>query len=286
MNKVISTFSMALFAWLSLSAAAQDFTNVKIDVEKASGNVYMLTGSGGNIGVLATEKGLLLVDDQFQPLAERIEQAMNNINNHDLKYVVNTHYHGDHTGSNSFFSHKAPIFAHENVRTRLKENEKRTVTDLPVVTYKDGITIYLDNETIKLTHLPSGHTDGDTIVYFEHANVLHTGDLFFEIGFPYIDLDGGGSVKGYLANVKYMIDHTPENVVIIPGHGKLTNKAGLIAFANMIDFSIKRVESAIANGLSNEEIISAGIGDQYKNKSWQFITEEIWLNTLITDLRK
>jgi glyoxylase-like metal-dependent hydrolase (beta-lactamase superfamily II) len=156
---------------------------------------------------------------------------------------------------------------------------------LPVVTYQDGIKIYLDNEEVILSHLPAGHTDGDTYVYFKKANVLHTGDLFFEVGFPYVDLKSGGTVKGYLASVKAMLASTPDNVVIIPGHGKITNKQRLKDFAAMIEFSISRVNKAIAEGKSDDEIIAAGIGDQYKSLSWAFITEEKWLKTLVTDLR-
>ena len=176
------------------TANAQSMADKEITVQQAAGDVYMLQGPGGNIGVLATDKGLLLVDDKFAPLAEKIESAMKGLEDKDLKYIINTHFHGDHTGSNQFFSHKAPIFAHENVRSRLSSKAEHSVESLPVVTYKDGITIYLDNEEVQLTHLPKGHTDGDTYVYFKKANVLHTGDLFFEVGFPYVDLKSGGSV--------------------------------------------------------------------------------------------
>jgi cyclase len=167
----------------------------------------------------------------------------------------------------------------------LSSKAEHSVESLPVVTYKDGITIYLDNEEVQLTHLPKGHTDGDTYVYFKKANVLHTGDLFFEVGFPYVDLKSGGSVKGYLASVKHMLKNTPDDVVIIPGHGKLTNKESLLAFAEMISFSIDRVASALAAGKSEEQILSAGIGEKYKHLSWAFITEEKWLKTLVADLK-
>jgi glyoxylase-like metal-dependent hydrolase (beta-lactamase superfamily II) len=264
-------------------AAQSDKAN--ISVKKAAGNVYMLQGPGGNIGVLATPKGLLLVDDKFAPLAQKIEAAMQGIENKALKYIVNTHYHGDHTGGNGFFAHKAPIFAHENVRQRLKGKAEQAPDSLPVVTYKDGVNIFLDNEEIQLSHLPAGHTDGDTYVYFKKANVLHTGDLYFEVGFPYVDLKSGGSVKGYLAGVRHMIASTPDDVVIIPGHGKLTDKANLIAFADMIEFSINKVSRALANGQSEADIIANGIGEKYQHLSWRFITEERWLKTLLADLK-
>jgi len=276
---------MALTMMLSVGVNAQSLADADIKVQNASGNVYMLKGPGGNIGVLATDKGLLLVDDKFAPLAKKIEAAMKGIEDKSLKYVINTHYHGDHTGANEFFSHKAPIFAHENVRSRLSSKADHHADSLPVVTYKDGITIHLDNEEVQLTHLPTGHTDGDTYVYFKHANVLHTGDLFFEVGFPYVDLKSGGSVKGYLKSVKHMLKHIPDDVIIIPGHGKLTNKKSLADFATMIEFSINKVSKALASGKSEADIIAAGIGEKYQHLSWAFITEEKWLKTLIADLR-
>lgn len=210
---------------------------------------------------------------------------MNGIAKNELKYIVNTHFHGDHTGSNTYFSHKAPIFAHKNVRERLSNQEETKQVALPVVTYDDGINIYLGDEQITLSHFPAAHTDGDTIVYFNKANVLHTGDLFFEVGFPFIDLKNGGTVKGYLTAVNKIIAQMPDDVVIIPGHGKLTNKASYQAFAKMISFSIKYVSELLATGKTEQEILAIGIGEQYQHLSWSFITEEKWLKTLIADLK-
>ncbi len=273
-------------ACMALSAFAQDFSKVEIKTHNVSGDVYMLEGYGGNIGVLSTSKGLLLVDDQFQGLAEKIEQAMQSINDQPLKYVVNTHYHGDHTGSNSYFSHKAPIFAHENVRERLANKKEPNKDELPVVTYDNGVNIYLDSEHIQLRHFPTGHTDGDTVVYFKQANVIHTGDLFFNGRFPYIDLKGGGNVKGYLKSVNTIISEYPADAVIIPGHGNITNIEGYKTFAAMLEYSIKRVETALAQGKSEEDILAMGIGEKYKDYSWAFISEERWLKTLVVGLGK
>jgi cyclase len=284
-KKSLVAITILLSAVVSVSTSAQEMAEAEITVQPAAGNVYMLQGPGGNIGVLATDKGLLLVDDKFAPLAEKIEAAMKGIEDKELKYVINTHFHGDHTGSNKFFSHNAPIFAHENVRNRLSNKTDHHTESLPVVTYKDGITIYLDNEEVQLTHLPKGHTDGDTYVYFKKANVLHTGDLFFEVGFPYVDLKSGGSVKGYLAGVKHMLKNTPDDVVIIPGHGNLTDKKSLLAFAEMMEFSINKVSTALAAGKSEQQILTDGIGEKYKHLSWAFITEEKWLKTLVADLQ-
>ncbi len=283
----LSLFSIVLFTSLfgftSTMANSSEFDNVNIEVIKARNNVYMLKGAGGNIGVLATDKGLVMIDDQFEPLAERIENAMQSISKQSLKYIINTHFHGDHTGGNGYFSHKAPIFAHQNVLERLL-GEGKKADFLPEITYQDGLVIHLADEEVQLTHYPRAHTDSDTAVYFKQANVLHTGDLFFELGFPYIDLKRGGSVKGYLAAVNTLLAQMPDDVVIIPGHGKLTDKKRYQAFADMINYSINRVSKLLNEGKTEQEIIILGLGDNYKQWSWQFISEEKWLKTLIVDL--
>ncbi len=285
MKKLITGIALSLSCLVASSVQAAQFDEVKIKTHAVAGDVYMLEGAGGNIGVLATADGLLLVDDQFKPLAERIEHAMVNIVNKPLKYIVNTHFHGDHTGSNSHFANHAPIFAHTNVRKRLSSAEDHDHAALPVVTYDDGITIHLSDETIALSHYPSGHTDGDSVVFFKKANVLHMGDLFFSGRFPFIDLKSGGSVKGYLSNVQSIANTFPKDVKIIPGHGELTDMNGLHDYIAMIDFSIKHVEQAIAKGLTLDQVIEQGIGEKYKSLTWNFITEEKWLTTLYTDLK-
>lgn len=284
MSKYVSLLIASVV--ISSSVLAYQYDDVEIKVTPVAGDVYMLQGAGGNIGLLATNKGLILVDDQFQPLAKKIEAAMKSIKDQPLKYVINTHYHGDHTGGNSYFSHHAPIFAHHNVRNRLADKENAEASSLPVVTYDNGLTIHLDNETVELTHLPQGHTDGDTVVYFKQANVLHTGDLFFESRFPYVDLNGGGTVKGYLANINTLLAKYPDDVKIIPGHGKLTDKAGYKALADMISYSLARVAPMVAAGKTQAQVIEAGIGDKYQSWSWQFITEEKWLKTLYAELNR
>ncbi|WP_448569697.1 MBL fold metallo-hydrolase [Thalassotalea ganghwensis] len=282
MKKLMSTM-MAVLSFAVSATSNGNFDDLK--VVKTQGDVYMLSGDGGNIGVLSTTQGLLLVDNKFSPLAVQIEAAMKSINDKPLKYVVNTHHHGDHTGSNAHFGHHAPIFAHQNVRNRLSSKDDIQQGSLPVVTYQDGVNIYLDEERIKLIHLPSGHTDGDTVVYFEKANVLHTGDLFFHTLFPFIDLNSGGSVKGYVQNVEKIIAMINDETVIIPGHGPIANKADYQAFAAMIRDSIALVEQQLTQGKSAEQIITQGVTEKYKPMSWAFIDETKWLNTLITGLR-
>ncbi|MGJ8694078.1 MAG: MBL fold metallo-hydrolase [Thalassotalea sp.] len=274
-----------IYLFTALPLQAQDFSTVNIVVERAGENVYALKGSGGNIGLLATEQGLVMIDSQFKPLAEKINQAMKSIAKQEIKYIVNTHYHGDHTGGNEVFAQQAPIFAHDNVRKRLLAKQDGSAAALPVVTYNDQVNIYLQAETIQLSHLPNGHTDGDTAVYFQQANVLHTGDLFFNDRFPFIDLNSGGSVEGYLMNVETLISNMPEDVVIIPGHGELSDLAGYRDFAQMLKFSIAKAKKAIAAGITETDFVNAGIGEKYQALAWAFITEEKWLKTLYRGLK-
>ncbi|PTT98820.1 MBL fold metallo-hydrolase, partial [Pseudomonas sp. HMWF031] len=218
-------------------AKAQDrFADVEVKATAIKGSVHMLTGAGGNIGVSAGEDGVLIIDDQFAPLAEKIAAQLGALGSDKPKYVINTHYHGDHTGSNAFFhSHKgATILAHENVRVRLANDEKVKPEALPTITYEDGIKIYFNGETLHVMHLAVGHTDGDSVVWFEQPNVMHTGDLFFNGRFPYIDQGAGGNVEGYMDSVKQLLAKIDDETVIIPGHGDISNKQEYSAFLAMI----------------------------------------------------
>jgi glyoxylase-like metal-dependent hydrolase (beta-lactamase superfamily II) len=280
-----------MFCFLSViscfSIYANQFDDVIIKPTQVTDKITLLKGAGGNIGVFESSHGLIMIDDQFEPLAERIEQAMTKISSQPLRYIINTHFHRDHTGSNSVFGIKAPIIAHENVRLRLLTNLKeqnKSSELLPKITFDQSLSFYIDDEKINLTHFKHAHTDGDSVVYFDKANVLHTGDLYFELGFPFIDLKHGGSVKGYLAAVEQLLAQLPNDVKIIPGHGELSNKARYQTYRDMIANSIQHVELQLQAGKSKQQIIADGVPQQYKHWSWQFINEEKWLTTLVDDL--
>jgi len=265
------------------SALAQDrFANVEMETQHLGGSVHMLTGAGGNIGVSAGPEGLLIVDDQYEPLAEKISNALDDIKKGDLKYVINTHYHGDHTGSNVYMREvrNATIFAHENVRNRLVAKEDHKHAELPVVTFSQGLNFYFNDEVLNVMHFPKAHTDGDSAVYFNNANVLHAGDLFFNKLFPYVDIDGGGSVAGYIAAVEQLLEMISDDTKVIPGHGVLANKADLQNFVEMMKETSQKVKRHKINGLTVEDIIDAGLGDKWKDWSWNFINEEKWIRTL------
>ncbi|RUM28613.1 MAG: MBL fold metallo-hydrolase [Alteromonas sp.] len=267
-------------------ANAQDrFADVEVKATAIKGSVHMLTGAGGNVGVSAGEDGILIIDDQFAPLAEKIAAQLGELGSDKPKYVINTHYHGDHTGSNAFFhSHKgATILAHENVRVRLANDEKIKPEALPTITYEDGIKIYFNGETLHVMHLAVGHTDGDSVVWFEQPNVMHTGDLFFNGRFPYIDQGAGGNVEGYMDSVKQLLAKIDDETVIIPGHGDISNKQEYSAFLAMISETFSYVKALKQNGKTLDEIKSMGLDEKWADWSWNFINEEKWITTLYTD---
>ncbi len=273
--------STALLALGVLNVGAQD----ALTVTAVAGNIHMLEGKGGNIGVSAGEDGLLIVDDQFASEEQKIRAALKDINPGPLKFVLNTHVHGDHTGGNEAFGKEAVIIAHENVRKRLVDDEQPK-SALPVVTYEDKVSVHFNGEVIDLIHFPNGHTDTDTVIFFRSSNVVHMGDHFFSGRFPFIDLGRNGSVQGYLDNVAAVLAALPDDVKIIPGHGPLSTKADLQAFHTMIDTCYTAVKEQVKAGADMEAILAKGVPAAYKEWGWRFISEERWLATLHDDLTK
>jgi glyoxylase-like metal-dependent hydrolase (beta-lactamase superfamily II) len=282
MKKASLLCSLALAISATSSIADERFANVEMQMQALAGSVHMLVGAGGNIGVSAGPDGVLIVDDQYAPLADKISVALQGVGSEGPKYIINTHYHGDHTGTNAFFGGKpgTTIFAHENVRVRLASGEDIDPNSLPVVTYKEGISFHFNDETIHVLHLPNGHTDGDSVVWFEQSNVLHTGDLFFKDWFPYIDIDAGGNVLGYIASVTKMLDMINDDTQIIPGHGALATKADLSRFRDMIIETNDYVQALKLTGKSEDDLVSIGLEDKWQSWPWQFIGEERWIRTL------
>lgn len=261
--------------------AYSGFDNVKITATQVAGNVFMLTGAGGNIGISTGADGILMVDDQFEPLAHKIEQAIKKVSPDSpdkVTYVVNTHYHGDHTGSNVYFAKSASILAHENVRKRMSVKQKGP--GLPVITYLDGVKLHVNNDRVHVKHLSSGHTDGDSVVYFEKQNVWHLGDMLFESRFPFIDLNSGGSVSGYIQNLDSLILQINDTAKVIPGHGDLTDRDGVKKLKDMIVATLAEVAEMKAQGLTLTQVIERGLDKKWQSWSWSFINEERWITTL------
>jgi cyclase len=289
----ILTLAIALSA-TALLAQQQDFSKVDVKVIKVAGTVYMLMGSGGNIGVSVGDDGIVIIDDEFAPLAPKIIAALNGITDKPIKFIINTHYHGDHTGGNEIFGRTGTIIAQDNVRKRLENGSSipgrmttppAPKTALPIVTFNDTATIHVNGEDIRAVHFPHGHTDGDAVIYFPKANVVHMGDDFFNGHFPFIDTANGGSVKGMLANVEKIIATLPADVKVIPGHGELSDKAGLQRFADMLRGTTGTVESAIKAGRTLDQMKTDKILAQWDDwgKDW-FVNSEGFTEMLYHDL--
>ena len=266
---------------LSQAAAAEDrFANVKVQAHQVRDNVYMLTGAGGNIGVSVGRDGTLIVDDQFAPLSERITQALNGIDGGAPKLILNTHYHLDHTGGNPAFGRTGTIVAHDNVRVRLLDEDGFPTEGLPVLTFSDRVRVHFNDDTLDVFHMPAGHTDGDSVVWFKRANVLHTGDLLFVGGFPYVDLDSGGSVAGVIVNLTQLLEMLPDDIRIIPGHGPIADKDDLREVLTMIRETRTEVMDALRSGKSVDDIVAEGLDPRWAEWGKSFISEEIWIRTL------
>ncbi|MCL6274867.1 MBL fold metallo-hydrolase [Muricauda sp. 2012CJ35-5] len=239
---------------------------VAITVDTLSQNVYMLTGRGGNIGIYTGEEHLFMIDDQFAPLSAKLKQTIATLSDKPITYLINTHMHGDHTGGNANFNtSETTIVAQDRVRTRLVDRGQKRVADakmsqsdyeksLPEITHSNGMTFYDGDETILLMHVHNAHTDGDTQIYFVNENVLHMGDTYFAGRYPFIDLNSGGSLDGYIEASKHALLVINEDTKIIPGHGRPSNKKELEGFVAMLEDIRGLVQHEIDAGKSLEEV--------------------------------
>ena len=273
----LATSYLCLF---SFAANGQDrFANVTIETIPVVGNISMLVGQGGNIGVSAGSDGILIIDDQFAPLAGRIKAAIMELGSNTPKFLLNTHFHGDHTGGNADFGADSVIVAHENVRLRMVAGEQPAVA-LPVVTYDDDISIHFNGESITLIHMPRGHTDTDSVVYFEESNVIHMGDHFFNGGFPFVDLVNGGTVQGYLNNLEKVLSWIDGDTAVIPCHGSLASKSDLMSFYNVVSDTSLEIRIKKSQRMSVEDIVEEGLSPDYESWGQGFINEEAWIQTV------
>lgn len=277
-------FCMCLAAAVTSVTAQRDFSDVKIVTHHVAGGIYMLEGAGGNIGVSAGEDGLLIVDDQFAPLADRIKAALSDLDKGDLAFILNTHYHGDHVGGNEALGIDATIIAHENVRKRLLDpGEGQTPYAkgaLPVITFDQSVSVHFNGEEIQVIHVPQGHTDGDSIIFFTGSNVVHMGDQLFAGRFPYVDLDGGGTLEGYTRNIAEVIKKVPADAKVIPGHGPLSTVEDLRKTLEMLEETTAIVKAGMAAGKNLEEIKKEGFPEKWDSWNWRFIPTERWIETI------
>ena len=279
------------------AAAQQNASQVEIEVVPVREGVHMLTGAGGNMAVFLGEDGVLLVDAGYAELAERVTTAVQELcrresANADLRYLINTHWHSDHTGANAYMAEAgATIVGHENVLRLLSADQVmaalggRTVPAAPeaarpLISFNDRVNLRWNGDLIHVVHVPNAHTDGDAIVHFRDANVVHTGDIFFNGRYPYIDVDFGGHIGGMIAAVDEILAHTIEAALFIPGHGPLADRADLVSYRDMLSTVRDRIQEMIDHGRTRQEIIeakpTADLDEVWSAPDW-FLDPDVWV---------
>jgi cyclase len=289
--KYFKTFYSFILLITACSTYAQNNQEVIIETQQLSDNVYMLTGQGGNIGVCVGDQGVFMIDDQFARLTPKILEAIKALSDKPIQFLINTHYHGDHTGGNENIAEQgAKIIAHDNVYKRLSESTPATPKEaLPVISFNDKLQLHINGEDVLVFHAENAHTDGDALLYFTQSNVLHTGDTFFSELYPYIDLDSGGSINGYIEAVKKALILIDDDTKIIPGHGKLSNKVKYQFFLSMLEDLKTKVLAEIESGKTEEDVAAnTAITKTYDDLgySWAFINSERIRRTLYKSLKQ
>jgi glyoxylase-like metal-dependent hydrolase (beta-lactamase superfamily II) len=291
----------AILSFHCAFAQDEDFSKTELRVTKVAGNVYMLDAAkgdaGGNIGASVGEDGIVIVDDQYAPLADKIRAALKGVTDKPVRFVINTHYHGDHTGGNAIFQKEAPVIAQDNVRKRLEQggkagnggsvsmdNKPAAKGALPIITFEHDVTVHLNGEDIRALHFPAGHTDGDSVIYFPQSNVVHMGDDFVTYGFPFIDVDSGGSIDGMIDGVEKAIAQLPPDVKVIPGHGPVSNLDDVRAYVKMLKETRDAVEKAIKKHKTLDQMKQEKILEPWKKYSGDFISSDAFIETLYNSL--
>jgi glyoxylase-like metal-dependent hydrolase (beta-lactamase superfamily II) len=281
-----------------LLAQEQDFSKVEVVAEKVAPGIHALRGAGGNIGVSAGEDGVFLVDDEYAPLTDKIRAALTAIDPGPVRFLLNTHWHFDHTGGNENLGKAGVVIvAHDQVRTRMSTDQFIEAFNmkvpasphkaLPVVTFADAVTFHLNGEEIHVFHVPPAHTDGDSVVHFKKADVIHTGDLFFNGLYPFIDLSSGGSVDGMIAAADRLLALAGDKTRIIPGHGPTASKADLVAFRDMLRGVRDKVAPLVTAGKTLEQVVAAKPTQDYDAK-WGggFLKPEAFVGIVYGSLKK
>jgi glyoxylase-like metal-dependent hydrolase (beta-lactamase superfamily II) len=300
LRSVSALFVLAVAA--TPAAAQPDWSSVEVKATKVVDGLFMLEGAGGNIGLSTGADGAFVIDDQYAPLSEKIVAAVKQQTDQPIAFVLNTHWHGDHTGGNEALGATgAFIVAHDNVRKRLKEGLTRSEGSilgaqetpgappgaLPVITFSERTTFYWNGREIHVFHPAPAHTDGDAIVHFRDANVVHMGDVFFNGNYPFIDLDSGGDLDGYIAAQEAVLALADKKTKIIPGHGPLASRKDLQDTVDMLKNVRARIQALIDAGKSEDEVIAAKpLADLDADWTWSFIDGEKMTRTAYRSLSK
>lgn len=288
-----------LSLWLTgADTGADEFDAVQIETVSVAEGIHMLVGRGGNIGVVSGDGGVLLVDDQYAPLTEKIRAAVRAIDGDPIRFVINTHWHGDHTGGNENLAHTGTaVVAHENVRTRMSVEQVMSAFDrkvppapgdaLPVLTFPETVSFHLAGIRIRVEHVPHAHTDGDSIVWFEGRNAVHMGDVYVNGFYPFVDIDAGGSLAGIIAAADGALARLAPDARVIPGHGPLSNPEELRASRDMLTAVKARIEAAIAQGKSEDEVVAMAPTAEF-DAAWGdgFLKPELFVRIVYRDLAR
>lgn len=287
MQRILMVGVCTLFA---LSTQAQDVAT-EVSVTEAAPGVYMLGGANGfssAMTLIVGDEKVVLIDDGMAPITADLVATVDELSGRSIDFVVNTHVHGDHVGSNASLAEDgAVIFAHHNLRKRLVEDPGPAggPGGLPVVTFADGVHFHLNGEEVHVFHVARAHTDGDAAVHLMGSDVIIAGDLVFNYMFPFIDLDSGGTVGGYIAGIEKLIKMADEDTVIIPGHGELASRADLEAKVAMLKDARSRVETLVLEGMTADEVVAANpLADYHDTWNWGFITTERMTRTIYRSL--
>lgn len=287
--------SIAATVLLALPLSAQDWDAVEMVTESVGDNLYVLHGAGGNIGLWIGEDGVFLIDDQFAPLTDKILAAIAALSDQPIRFLINTHYHGDHTGGNENLGRRGTlIVAHDKLRRRLQSRPidssggwtaEGPAFGLPSLTFNDQMSFHLNGAEARIIHVPHAHTDGDAIVHFMGANVFHVGDLLFNGLFPYIDVDAGGNVEGVIRGVEQVLALADEETTIIGGHGPVATTQDLRQYHTMLKTVRDRVAVLIADGKSLDQVLAAAPSKEYdEDWTWGFIDTTKFVTSIYRSL--
>ena len=268
------------FTASTVMAHGEERPEVTIKTQQLSDGLYVLFGQGGNIGLSVGDDGVYMIDDQYAPLTDKINHAIDAITEQPVKFVINTHWHGDHTGGNENFGKAgATIIAHDNVRKRMSSDQVMEFFDrevpaspeaaLPVITFDNEFSLHLNDDNMRVYHVANAHTDGDAIIYFAKDNVLHMGDTYFNIGYPFIDTDSGGTIDGYIAALEKGLALSNDKTQIIPGHGPMATKKEMAEYVAMLKELRQNVAELKNEGKSLDDVIVAKPSAKFDAESGQ-----------------
>jgi cyclase len=277
----------------TVRAQEPDPAKVEIKVEKVAGSVFLLTGAGGNIAISAGDDGVLVVDAQFASLGPKLQAAIKGVTDEPVRFVLDTHWHQDHTSGNATFAGSAVVVAHDNVRRRLSEGFASFLgrplppapkEQLPLVTFDHGISFHMNGEAVRAVHYGPGHTSGDAVVFFPKSNVVHLGDQFVTYGLPFVDVQDGGTLLGMIRNVERAMSEVPDDVKVIPGHGPLSGKADVKKYTDMLHDCVSLVQAAIRQGRTLEQMKAENVLAKYDALGQGFIKTPAFVELIYREL--